>query len=90
MPQDAPRRAIRESLEGFYVDGGAQFWRIFNETPRAAMAAFRQQPEVFGTLQSPYANWMKARAREHARISELMAAWQAAWVDGEFAEAGEG
>lgn len=25
-------RHIRESLDGFYRDGGAEFWRIFNET----------------------------------------------------------
>lgn len=66
-------RHVQESLEGFYLDGGAEFWRIFNETPRAAVAAFKAKPEVFGALDGAYVKWPKMRGWEHARISGHLA-----------------
>lgn len=72
MPVVNIRREIRESLEGFYRDGGQEFWRIYRETPRAAVAAFKAKPEVFGALDTLYANWPKSRLREHNRISALL------------------
>ena len=65
-------RHVEESLDGFYRDGGAEFWRIFNETPRAAVAAFKAKPDVFGALDDLYANWPKSRKQEHARISAYL------------------
>lgn len=63
---------VQESLDGFYRDGGAEFWRIFNETPYAAVAAFKAKPDVFGALDELYANWPKSRKQEHARISAYL------------------
>lgn len=62
-------RHVQESLDGFYRDGGAEFWRIFHQTPRAAVAAFKAKPEMFGALDDLYAHWPKSRKQEHARIS---------------------
>lgn len=63
---------IRDSLMGFYEDGGRQFWVIFAETPRAAVAAFKAQPEIFGILAKPYKDWPKMRAREHRRLIDRL------------------
>ena len=63
---------VRESLEGFFCNGGREFWRIYAETPRAAVAAFKAKPDVFGALDTLYANWPKSRKREHGRISALL------------------
>jgi len=65
---------IRESLLGFYEDAGRQFWLIFTETPRAAVAAFKAQPEIFGTLAQPYKDWPKMRAGEHTRLIDRLEA----------------
>lgn len=63
---------LEECLADFYADGGQEFWRIFEETPRAAVAAFKTKPEVFGTLQKPYAQWPKLMAKQHKRISDQL------------------
>lgn len=63
---------VEESLDGFYRDGGAEFWRIFNETPHAAVAAFKAKPDVFGALDELYAKWPKSRKQEHGRISAYL------------------
>lgn len=63
---------IRESLAGFYRDGGSYFWRVYAETPVAALAAFKAKPEVFGKLDVPYAIWPQSRLREHGRIIALL------------------
>lgn len=72
MARHDRERHAKESLAGFYCDGGAEFWRIFAETPRAAVAAFKAKPEVFGALERLYADWPKSRTREHQRISGLL------------------
>lgn len=66
---DDNARHIRDSLMSFYEDSGAHFWSIFDQTPQAAVAAFKARPEIFGTLANPYKDWPKMRGREHARIS---------------------
>lgn len=68
MRNSGPEQLIRQSLIGFYKDGGRQFWLIFAETPRAAVAAFKARPEIFGAIAKPYNDWPKMRGREHRRL----------------------
>ena len=72
MGYDDAKRYMQESLMGFYEDQGQHFWVIFDQTPRAAAAAFKARPEIFGTLAKPYKDWPKMRAREHARLIDRL------------------
>lgn len=63
---------VRSRLCSFYRDQGVGFWQVFEETPRAAVAAFKSNPEIFGALDPHYVRWFKSRSRQHARLSDLL------------------
>lgn len=69
MKRSDIRDELGSALDSFYRDHGVRFWEVFEETPRAAVAAFKSNPEVFGALDPHYVRWAKSRVRQHERLS---------------------
>lgn len=72
MPQSDFERNLRDHIADMYVDGGVYFWTVFAETPRAALAAFKSSPQVFGKYAYPFSDWPRMRKSELSRICGLL------------------
>lgn len=74
MSRERTRRDLHLALEAFYVEGKHTFWSVFDETPRAAVAAFLDRPETFGQIDPRLVgiNQRRLRARV-AMLAQLLA-----------------